>query len=306
MNKINKSVTSSDSTISSRIYSKLNYLLTCMSFGFRSSKPVIAVLSLDGVIGKAGALKSGLTLGSLNKMIEKMFNLDNLDAVCLNINSPGGSPVQSELIASRIIALSKEKDVPVFSFVEDVAASGGYWLACAGEKIYASPSSIIGSIGVISTSFGFHEAIEKLGVERRVYSEGKSKSVLDPFMPAKPGDIKIINKIQKEVHQHFINTVKKRRAGKLTQSDELLFNGEFWSGQIAVDYGLIDDIDDLYSFIQARYGNEVKIEYIENKPSWFKKKLGVSHVSKEFAADLSESLVSSVENRLIAGKFGIK
>ncbi|MDG1437176.1 MAG: S49 family peptidase [Rickettsiaceae bacterium] len=297
---------SSGSVLSNRVQSKLNSVLSCLPFGCGSDKPVVAVLRLDGVIGKGGALKSGLSISSLNKMIESMFNINHLDAVCLNINSPGGSPVQSELIASRIIGLSKEKDIPVFSFVEDVAASGGYWLACAGEKIYASQSSIVGSIGVISSGFGFHQAMEKLGVERRVYTEGLSKSVLDPFLPAKQEDIKIINKIQKDVHQHFINTVKKRRAGKLTQNDELLFNGEFWTGQTAVDFGLVDGIDDLYSFIQKRYGDDVKIEYIENKPSWFKKKLGVDSVSKEFAADFSESLVDSLESRLISSRFGIK
>ena len=234
-----------------------------------------------------------------------MFKIERLDAICLSINSPGGSPVQADLIATRIIELAKVKDVPVFSFVEDVAASGGYWLACAGNKIYASKSSIIGSIGVISSGFGFHEAIEKLGIERRVYTEGKTKSVLDPFKPAKNSDIKIIRKIQQYIHYHFISTVKNRRAGRLTQNDDILFNGEFWSAQTAVDYGLIDGIDNLYSFIQKRYGDNVKIEHIENKQSWIKKKLGMSQVTQEFASELAEGVINSAEKRLLQSRFDI-
>ena len=306
INQNNNVITDTGAVISNRRLNKLDNLLSYLPLGLGGSKPVVAVFRLDGVIGKAGALKSGLTLSSLNKLIEKMFKIEHLDAICLSINSPGGAPVQAELITNRIVELAKAKEVPVYSFVEDVAASGGYWLACAGEKIYASQSSIIGSIGVISSGFGFHEAIEKLGIERRVYTEGSTKSVLDPFQPAKKSDIKIIHKIQKEIHQHFINTVKERRAGRLTQSDDILFNGEFWSGQIALDYGLIDGIENLYSFIQKRYGDNVKIEHVGNKQSWFKKKLGISQISQEFANDLSESVINSAEERLISSKFGIK
>ena len=159
---------------------------------------------------------------------------------------------------------------------------------------------------MISSGFGFQGAIEKLGIERRIYTQGNTKSVLDPFLPAKPADIKIINKIQKEIHQHFIATVKKRRSGRLTQNDDLLFNGEFWSGQTAVDYGLVDGIDNLYSFIEKRYGDDVKIEYMEQKESWFKKKLGMGKISQEFSGQLSEALVDTIENRLMSSKFGIK
>ncbi len=208
------SMANSGAAASGRGQSKFEYILSCLPLGFGSSKSTVAVFRLDGVIGKAGGFKSGLTLDSTNDLIEKMFKMDNLDAICLSINSPGGSPVQAELIASRIIALGKEKDIPVYSFVEDVAASGGYWLACAGEKIYASRSSIVGSIGVISSGFGFHEAIEKLGIERRVYTAGKTKSVLDPFQPAKKADIDAIKKLQQEIHGHFIILVKKRRQGR--------------------------------------------------------------------------------------------
>jgi len=291
--------------VTARRFSKIDQLLSILTFGLGGAKPVVAVLRLEGVVGKVSSLKSGLTLCSLNKLIEKMFKIERLKAVCLAINSPGGSPVQSELIANRIIELAKEKDIPVYSFIEDIAASGGYWLACAGDKIFASRSSIVGSIGVIAAGFGFHEAIEKLGIQRRVYTQGNNKSVLDPFQPEKESDVKIIKKIQKDIHNHFIDTVKERRGGKITQSDEVIFNGEFWSGQIAADFGLVDGIDDLYSFIQEKFGDEVKIEYIEQKQSWFKKRFGVSAVSKEFADNLVGGLVESAEKKLMQSKFDI-
>ena len=291
------------SAISPKRVGKFDQILSLLPFGFGDNSPVVAVLRLEGIIGKAGMTKSGMTLKDMNKLIEKTFEIDRLDSVCLVINSPGGSPVQSELIASRIINLAKKKDIKIFGFVEDVAASGGYWLACAADEIYASQSSIIGSIGVVSSGFGFHEAIKKLGIERRVHTEGKTKSVLDPFKPSKESDVKIIKKIQKEIHQHFIDTVKERRAGRLTQDDDILFNGEFWSGQIALDYGLIDGINDLYSFIQKRYGDKVKIEYIEHKQSWFKKRLGMAGIMKEFSNDFADSCIESAEKKIMQNRF---
>ncbi len=302
-NRNSNTITNTRDDAPGRRFSKIDQLLSILTFGLGGAKPVVAVFRLDGVVGKIGAMKSGLTLSSLNKLIEKMFKIERLKAVCLAINSPGGSPVQSELIARRIIELAKENDIPVYSFIEDVAASGGYWLACAGDKIFASKSSIVGSIGVIAAGFGFHEAIEKLGIQRRVYTQGKTKSVLDPFQPEKESDVKIIKKIQKDIHDHFINTVKERRGGKITQSDEIIFNGEFWSGQVAVDYGLVDGIDNLYSFIQEKFGDEVKIEHIEEKQSWFKKRFGVNVASKEFADNLASSLVESAEKKLVQNKF---
>lgn len=284
---------------------KLNQLLSKLTFGFGNNQSVISVIRLEGVIGKSGMMKSSLNLGGLNNIIEKAFKFDKLEAVCLIINSPGGSPVQSELIASRIMNLAKEKAVPVYSFVEDVAASGGYWLACAGSRIYATRSSILGSIGVISSGFGFQDLIKKIGVERRVYTEGDTKSVLDPFQPAKKTDIEIIKKLQKEIHEHFISHVKKQRGNRLTQTDNILFNGQFWSGQIALDYGLIDGINDLYSFIKQHYGDDVKIEYVDNKQSWLKKKLGLTKISKIFAQDVAESVSNNIEEKILYNKFNI-
>lgn len=259
---------------------------------FKSNKKRVAVIKLHGVIGKTGGLRSsGMTIDSLNLLIEKSFEYPNLAAVCLSINSPGGSPVQSELISSRIMSLAEEKNIPVYAFVEDVAASGGYWLACSAKEVYASTSSIIGSIGVISSGFGLNEAISKLGIERRVYTSGKNKSVLDPFMPAKSDDIKLIKKLQEGIHKHFIDYVKTRRGGKLTQEDDILFNGEFWNGKIALDYGLIDGIDDLYSFINKKFG-KIKIEYVSAKESWFKKKIGI------ITSDLSENIVTDLKTSI--------
>lgn len=290
-----------------RQVSKFNQLLSMLPI-FTPVKPVIAIIRLSGVIGKTGGFKSGLTIESLNELIEKAFEIKKLTAVCLIINSPGGSPVQSELIAARIRSLAEEKKVKVYSFVEDVAASGGYWLACAGEQIYACTSSIIGSIGVVSSGFGFHSAINKLGIERRVYSQGKNKSVLDPFKPEQEGDVEIVRRIQKQIHDHFIDYVKERRAGKLTQSDDILFNGEFWTGQTALDYGLIDGIDNIYDVIKKKFGEDVSFEYIANKQSWFKKKLGlIDHQSaQDFSQTLVDSLIDSVETKIMYNKFDMK
>jgi signal peptide peptidase SppA len=283
--------------------SKLRQLFDVLPFNFRSKKAAVAILPLTGVIAKSSGVRPGLNLESLNPLIEKAFEKTKLSALCLAINSPGGSPVQSELIASRIRSLAKKHKVPVYSFVEDVAASGGYWLACAGDEIYASKGSIIGSIGVISSGFGFHEAINKLGIERRVYTEGKNKSILDPFLPEKPNDIKIIKTMQKNLHEYFISYVKERRGGKLTQSDDILFNGEFWAGSTALDFGLIDGIEDIYHFINRKFGDDAKIEYITLKKSWIKNKIGM--YSKNIMQEFSEELIDSFENKLKSKKFEI-
>lgn len=267
---------------------------------FFNNKPNIPVIRLSGVISSS-SMRSNLSFESLNKIIKQAFDTTKLEAVCLIVNSPGGSPVQSELIAKRIRHLADEKNIPVYAFVEDVAASGGYWLACAADEIYASISSIIGSIGVVSQGFGFNDAISKLGIERRVYTSGKNKSILDPFMPEKQGDIKILKSIQNEIHNHFIEYVKSRRKHRLTQSDDILFNGEFWTGKTAVDFGLIDGIDDLESFVYNKYGSSVNIKYIEPKKSWFKNKLGLSLNGEEIV----NQAISSVENKLEYQKFGI-
>ena len=264
----------------------------------RYAKPIVTILHLEGVIGKV-SMRSGLTIDSLNKKIEDAFAPKRLAAVCIIINSPGGSPAQSELIAKRIIALTKEKKVPVYAFVQDIAASGGYWLACAADKIYAANNSIIGSIGVVSAGFGFVEALKKLGVERRVHYQGNNKSILDPFKPEQQSDIDILMKLQKQIHHNFISYVKSRRGSYLTQSDEILFNGEFWTADIAKDFGLIDGIDDLYSFIENEYGDKVELKYIAQKESWIRRKIGLSFLAKDIVDEISGKIDEKIiENNL--------
>ncbi|ADE29924.1 S49 family peptidase [Rickettsia prowazekii] len=304
MNEVNKSTMANaefDQIITKRQISKLDQLFASV---FGDSKEVVAVLRLSGVIGKVSTMQSGLTLESLNELIEKTFKIKKLKALCLIINSPGGSPVQSELIAKRIRDLAKENKIKVYSFIEDMAASGGYWLACSGDQIYALPSSVIGSIGVVSSGFGFHEAINKLGIERRVYTEGKNKAVLDPFKPINKDDLKIIKDLQKQVYEHFVEYVKNRRAGKLTQQDEILFNGEFWAGQTALDYGLIDGIGDMYSVIKEKFGDNIKFQYLCAKQPWLKKKLGMR--SKILIEDLVNTVIDTIENKIITDKFNMK
>ncbi len=296
------SIVDSDFLITKAQNNKYEQFMSWLFKPFYTPKPSVAVLRLNGVIGKIG-MKPGLNLESLNELIEKVFEIKNLKALCLSINSPGGSPVQSELIAKRIRSLALEHKVPIYSFVEDVAASGGYWLACIGDEIYASKSSIIGSIGVIASGFGFQKAIERLGIERRIYSQGKNKSILDPFVPVQKTDVIIVRNIQKQIHQHFISYIKERRGGKLTQDDNILFNGEFWAGESALDFGLIDGIGDMYSVIKSKFG-DIKIQNITAKQSWFQKKLAIS--SENFASDISTQLINSVEQKLMNDKYDLR
>lgn len=262
--------------------------------------PVVAVLRLSGVIGAAGAMKKGLSLEDMEDDIQKAFDVSGLKAVALQINSPGGSPVQSEFIYNRIRALAAEKDVPVYSFVEDVAASGGYWLACTGDEIYASTSSIVGSIGVISAGFGFVDAIKKMGIERRVYHQGENKSVLDPFKKENPKDIEILMSAQKEVHEAFKNLVRTRRDGKIKKSDEKnLFSGEFWAGSSAKELGLIDEIGDMRSVLREKFGEKVKFEKISKPKGFLKRKLGI------MGADLTGGAISVLEQKNLLARFGL-
>jgi len=242
---------------------------------FRNPDPVVSVLRLHGVIGRVGAIGSGgLTQSGLEKTIEKAFSIKRLKAVALSVNSPGGSPVQSSLIAGHIRALSAEKDIPVYAFVEDVAASGGYWLACAADEIFADENSIIGSIGVISSGFGFVEAIKKIGVERRVHSAGKSKAILDPFQLEKPEEVEKLTSLQNEIHESFKNYVKDRRGEKLKSEGEELFEGDIWTGKSAEGLGLIDGLGDLRTVMKKRLGEKTKFKLVGNKPSPFKRFLG--------------------------------
>src|SRR5689334_1903066 len=223
----------------------------------RRGAAVVPVVRLSGVIGAVTPLRPGMTLASLAKTLEKAFATKNARAVALVINSPGGSPVQSRQIYLRIRQLATEKQLPVLVFVEDVAASGGYMIACAGDEIYCDPSSILGSIGVVGGSFGMTEMIRKIGIERRLYTAGEHKAMLDPFLPENPDDVARLKSIQREIHAIFIDLVKNSRGTKLKGADDLLFTGEYWAGETAVSLGLADGIGDLRSTLRARFGDKV-------------------------------------------------
>ena len=265
----------------------------------------IPTLRLSGIISaQSGITGSGLAINNLEKLIEKLFSDKKSPAVALIINSPGGSPTQSSLIAKKIIELSKEKKKKVLAFVEDVAASGGYWLACAADEIYIDQNSVIGSIGVISPGFGFVELIKKIGIERRVYSQGKNKGLLDPFLPEKKDDVKQILTIQKDLHSQFIAWVKKRRGKRLKANDEVLFNAGVWSGSKAKELGLIDGIGDYYNVMKNIFGDDIKFKDFSKKTSWFKQKF-LSNGSAINADYLIESLIKNIEERIIWSKYGL-
>lgn len=270
----------------------------------RPTQPTIGVIRLSGVIAQEKGLMGtpGLSIDGLNDAIEQAFALRNLKAVILLINSPGGAPAQSEMIAKRIRQLAEEKEVPVITCVEDVAASGGYWLACAGDEIFASEGSIIGSIGVVSSMFGFVDAMKKMGVERRVYTQGENKNQLDPFLPEKESDVEMLHGLQKELHDVFIDMVKNRRKDKLNlQKHKDIFDGSFWTGRKALDRGLIDGIDTMHNVIHARYGDKVKVKMVNKEKSWLKRKLAASLSADSWV----RAALGVVEERMAFGRFGL-
>ncbi len=260
------------------------------------TKKIINVLSLDGVIGSVG-MKQGLNLSSLNKYIEKAFEGKNISAVVLSINSPGGSPVQSELIAKRITQLSKKKNIPVIAFVEDIAASGGYWIASAANEIIVADNSLLGSLGVRFSGFGFVKAIANLGIERRVHTQGESKALLDPFLPEKKEDVEMILSVQSDIYENFKSQVRNGRNNMLKIDDETLFSGAIWSGRKAVEIGLADGVGDFYSFIEEKYGEEVEINYINQEKSWIKRKFGIvlDHFTSIIMEKISNISIKKIE-----------
>ena len=284
-----------------------NFLQKLKVPGFRNPKPVVAVLRLSGVIGQVGnPLRPGLTAVDLVRSIERAFSLPGLKAVALQINSPGGSPVQSSLIFKRIRAMADKKEIPVIAFTEDVAASGGYMLACAADEIYADESSVVGSIGVISAGFGFVELLEKIGVERRVHTEGTSKSMLDPFQEEKPQDVKRLKELQGEIYKSFTSIVKNRRGDKLKLPDNELFNGEFWTGQKSLELGLIDGIGELTTVMQERYSDRVQFRPISERKSWLKQRFAILFSSRQPSfSGIASEIIAEVEERAIWARFGL-
>lgn len=260
---------------------------------FVNSPAVVSVIRLEGVIASGGRGQS-LNDAGLARMIERAFTKGKPAAVALVINSPGGSPVQSSLIGNRIRRLADEKNVPVIAFVEDVAASGGYWLASAADEIWIDQSSVVGSIGVISAQFGFSELIEKHGVERRVYTAGKSKSTLDPFKPEKPADVKKLRSVLDQMHQTFIDQIKSRRGAKLAD-DATLFTGEFWVGQKGVDLGLADGIGHLVPTMKARFGDKVRLVPYSQKRRFLSR----------IGAQVVQDAIGDLDERAAFARFGL-
>lgn len=285
-------------------------LLQYLPARFRPGAAVVPVVRLSGVIGAVTPLRPGMTIAGVARVLERAFSYRNAKAVALVINSPGGSPVQSRQIYLRIKQLAAEKKLPVLVFVEDVAASGGYMIACAGDEIICDPCSILGSIGVVGGSFGFQEAIKRLGIERRLYTAGSHKAMLDPFLPENPEDVAKLKAIQREIHQIFIALVKESRGGRLKGADDTLFTGEYWAGESAIALGLADSVGDLRSTLRARYGEKVLTPVIAQPTGLLsgllgRKSPGAGQLSAlESIAGLPDELISAVETRAIWAKFG--
>ena len=275
---------------------------------FRADIPVVPVVRLTGVIGFSTPLRPGLTLASVAKPLERAFAWPRARAVALVINSPGGSAVQSHLVFQRIRQLAAEKERPVIAFVEDVAASGGYMIASAADEIVADPSSIVGSIGVIGASFGFSKLIDKIGVERRIYTSGTNKAMLDPFLPENPDHVARLKAIQEDIHAAFIDLVKSRRGAKLTGPEHDLFSGEYWAAHKSMEYGLIDRIGDLRSTLRERYGEKVEIPLVAPKTSLLGRTTPGVSAGMDALLDrpgLADELISSLEARALWARYGL-
>lgn len=280
----------------------------------RSDVVTIPVIRLQGAImAGGGQLRPTLSLASTAGLIEKAFAFKHAPAVAISINSPGGSPVQSRLIYQRIRDLAEEKNKRVLVFVEDVAASGGYMIAVAGDEIIADPSSIVGSIGVVSASFGFQDLLKKIGVERRVHTAGKNKAVLDPFREERPEDVERLKALQLEVHDTFIDLVKDRRGVKLAEDPEL-FTGLFWSGKRGLALGLVDALGDMRGFLRARYGDKVRLKLISPQRGLLGRRIGMigsglfaagQSDAADFAASAAMGVADAAEQRAIWARFGL-
>src|SRR5215469_297741 len=275
-----------------------------------SGAAVVPVVRLSGLIGAVTPLRPGMSLGAVARTLERAFAIKNAKAVALVINSPGGSPVQSRQIYLRIRQLASEKKLPVLVFVEDVAASGGYMLACAGDEIFCDPSSILGSIGVVGGSFGMTELIKKIGIERRLYTAGSHKAMLDPFLPENPDDVARLKGIQREIHAIFIALVKQSRGARLKGDDDTLFTGEYWAGDTSISLGLADGIGDLRSTLRARYGEKVKTPVIAPASGMLAGLLGRRSPGAgalgalDGVTGLPEELISALETRAIWARYG--
>ena len=270
-------------------------------FSYFKDKRIVSHIRLSGIIGNVGKFKQGIDFSSQQEIIKKAFSVEKIEAVAISINSPGGSPVQSHLIYSYVKKMAKKKNVKVLVFAEDVAASGGYLIACAGDEIYANSSSIIGSIGVIYSSFGLQELIKKVGIQRRIYTAGKNKSTLDPFVDEKKEDIERLKKIQLDLHADFIKVVEESRSSKLKKNKENpdLFTGEFWSGSKSKELGLVDGLGNADEILKEKFGEDVVIKKFEKPKGWLSKKISGGSENQ------IETLVQLLEERSIWQKYGL-
>lgn len=274
---------------------------------WRRGVSLVPVVRLSGVIGFSTPLRPGLTIAGIAKSLDRAFGMRKITAVALVINSPGGSAVQSHLIHRRIRDLAAEKGVPVIAFVEDVAASGGYMIACAADEIVCDPSSIVGSIGVVGATFGFDEAIRKLGIERRVYTAGERKVMLDPFLPENPDDVARLKAIQHEIHDSFIDLVKERRGERLSEDEPNLFSGEYWAAKTALGMGLVDRLGELRAVLRERYGEEVLTPLVSAERGLFGRRQ--PGVAGPFAGPgiglAADDIISALETRALWSRYGL-
>jgi serine protease SohB len=276
---------------------------------FQRDRPVVPVVRLTGIVGFSTPLRPGLTLAGLARTLDRAFTIRQAAAVALVVNSPGGSPVQSHLIFRRIRQLAEQHKRPVIAFIEDAGASGGYMIACAADEIIADQHSIVGSIGVVGGSFGFDKLITRLGIERRLYTSGEHKAMLDPFLPEDPEDVERLKKLQREIHDDFIALVRSRRGGKLTSGEGDLFSGAYWTGRRAMELGLVDSIGDLRSTLRERFGDKLVTPLVSAERGWFGRRLlgaaGEAALAAPARLAVAEDLISALEARAIWARYGL-
>jgi signal peptide peptidase SppA len=272
----------------------------------RAGMAVVPVVRLSGTIGIGTPLRPALTIASVAGALDRAFSTPDAREVAIIVNSPGGAAAQAHLIYRRIRMLAEEKGLQVTIFVEDAAASGGYMIACAGDEIIADNASIVGSIGVVTAGFGFDKLMEKIGVERRVYVTDDRKTMLDPFLPERPQDVKRIKVVQRDIQAVFVDLVRERRSGRLTGPEKTLFSGEFWVGDRARALGLIDGVGDLVSTMKARYGDDVELRLVSERTSLVKRLMGGGPASTGgLASGLASELVAEADVRSLWGRYGL-
>jgi len=273
---------------------------------FRRDRPVVPVVRLNGIIGFSTPLRPGMTLAGLARTLDRAFTTRNASAVALAINSPGGSPVQSHLIFQRIRELAQEHKRHVIAFVEDACASGGYMIACAADEIIADPYSIVGSIGVVGGSFGFDKLIAKIGIDRRLYTSGEHKAMLDPFLPEDPADVERLKNLQRKIHEDFIALVKSRRGDKLNGPESDLFSGEYWTGGRGLELGLVDAIGDLRGVLRERFGEKVATPLVSAERGLLGRRvLGVGGGGGSTRMALADDVISALEARALWARYGL-